>query len=147
MFSSLDQPLTQHDLDAVLAFLPIFEDKAHVAGELTPFERLDEHTLALPRASYSREVFDFERALYEHRWIVKFDWGEWGHGEGNHYFRSTEDIASAPLDDLRRVLTAISRQDRFIEGGLLSHFESGLIVAVLRRIREFRCSWPKMPTS
>ena len=47
-----------------------------------------------------------------------------------------EQLSAATLEDCRMLLTAHVRADRFIEGHLLHVFDTGHIVAVLRRVAE-----------
>lgn len=74
--------------------------------------------------------------MYKNRWIIDFDWPSWG-DEARRY-EHEEILATADLETIRKLLTGHVRNDRFCEGHLLSVLESGLITAILRRLRVIR---------
>ena len=76
----------------------------------------------------------FEQVLYRDGWIVGFDWGEW-QDQGRRLVEGNG-LESADLDDLRRLLTAIFRKERFCDGTAEVAFRDGTIVRVLRRLAE-----------
>jgi len=65
--------------------------------------------------------------------IISFDWGSWDEGrkiasDENFDFDTTDLLTKCKL------ITAIVRNDRFCEGALVSAFESGLILKILKSI-------------
>jgi len=58
----------QQQLDAVLRFLPIFEQPEYMFGEWRSPKGY------FPYYSMSREAMDFVQALYDQRIIFSFDW-------------------------------------------------------------------------
>ncbi|MEO5940698.1 MAG: DUF6508 domain-containing protein [Candidatus Limnocylindrales bacterium] len=63
-----------------------------------------------------------------------FDWGAWlATAEGRALCDDPEAIANATPEDLARLLTAIVRSDRFVEGSISGSFESGLLARIARR--------------
>ena len=68
-------------------------------------------------------------------WIsTGFDWMTWLQTEEGAALRDRpEALASATVDDLARLLTAIIRSDRFVEGSLAGAFESGLLARIAQR--------------
>ena len=65
-----------------------------------------------------------------------FDWPAWlGTPEGAR-LRDPAAVAGASEVDLSRLLTAIVRSDRFTEGSLAGAYDSGLLIAILRRAKQ-----------
>jgi uncharacterized protein DUF6508 len=88
----------------------------------------------MPWFSQNPQVGAFVAALYEHGWIVAFDWPDWQDEAAALVERGG--IVEADASTLRRLLTLLVRKDRFAEGQLAAAFESGLIVTILRRLKE-----------
>jgi hypothetical protein len=66
--------------------------------------------------------------------VVGFDWMTWLQTEEGAALRDRpEALASASPDELAKLLTAIIRSDRFVEGSIVGAFESGLLVRIARR--------------
>jgi Family of unknown function (DUF6508) len=62
-----------------------------------------------------------------------FDWRSWlESGEGSA-LRTPVAVAGATQEQLAKLLTAIIRSDRFVEGSMEGAFESGLLAAICRR--------------
>lgn len=77
----------------------------------------------------------FRAAVGEGGWIVYgFDWGTWLQTpEGQALRDDRTAVAGATPDQLARLLTAIIRSDRFVEGSIAGAYESGLLLAIARR--------------
>ncbi len=120
-------PVDKRDLEAILSYLPSFEQPGYDFGEMI------EEKGALPWADYSGEVMEFYRDLYSHHFIVDFDWSSWQH-VAIEYFQNPELITTADLTTIRRLFTIHIRKDRFCEGHLLSVLESGHITMMLQRL-------------
>ncbi|HMQ29469.1 MAG TPA: DUF6508 domain-containing protein [Chloroflexaceae bacterium] len=125
-----DLSLTQ--LDAILAFLPIFERQGYSFGEWHAPEGVFPYWDASPEASA------FVATLYREQFITPFDWVSWM-PEVQRYVEGWDTaLATADLASLRKLMTAHMRADRFSEGTLAAQFESGHITAVLRRLKQIR---------
>jgi hypothetical protein len=74
-------------------------------------------------------------ALAKGEWIVVgFEWPAWLAGdEGRSLRDDPAAIANATPDQIARLLTAIVRSDRFVEGSIAGAFESGLLARISRR--------------
>lgn len=118
-------------LDAVLKFLPIFEQPGYVFGEW--------HNPAgkFPYYSMSPEVSDFIQTLYAQEIIISFDWPSWQE-EAARYLSHPGAVGQADLLTLRKLLTLHVRQDRFVEGHLAHMLKDGHITALLRRLNKIR---------
>ncbi len=71
----------------------------------------------------------------------KAHWGEW-QDVAEEYVDSPEKIKSADVVTVQELFTTHVRKDRFCEGHLVSMFENGHIVALLRRLKEIRETTP-----
>lgn len=69
--------------------------------------------------------------------VVPFDWGTWG--GLNRYPRGTG-LEAAPVTEAMRMVTAIVRGDRFIQGLISSCAEDGTLRAVIARLRAWHDS-------
>ena len=68
-------------------------------------------------------------------WVeTGFDWPSWLATERGMALRDRpEEVSTATPEELRRLLTAIVRSDRFVEGSIAGAFESGLLARIARR--------------
>jgi O-acetyl-ADP-ribose deacetylase len=127
-------PITREKIDAILEFLPIFDDTEFEFGKWQ-VDNQDEAVSAI--FDTHPEVDRFQRTLYENGWIVSFDWPEW-QDRAAQYTESIELLQKADLEDLRRLLTTHVRKERFCEGHLSGMYECGHLTAILRRMSELR---------
>ncbi len=123
------EPLLPEDLNAILKFLPQFEHPDCSPGSVVAEEG------HFPWFDYSHSVDEFVQSLYQHKFIVIFDWSSW-QDEAIEYYNNPERLSNADLPKIRRILTLHVRKERFCEGHLEEMFESGHIVAVLRRLQD-----------
>lgn len=133
-FWQADPPLTSSNLQAVLEFLPLFEQPGFSAGEWST------QAGSLPYFSYTTEVLDFIRALSGNGFIQPFVWMNWR--EGEQLVEHPSLLRKANLVTLRKLLTAHVRADRFSEGHLAAMVESGQIRTILERLAEIIDSTP-----
>lgn len=118
-------------LDALLAFLPRFEQPGYVFGEWV--RRPGQFPFYQPTS----EVRQFLDALPASGLIIPYDWSAW-RGTAQRYLEDPAALAGADLETLSRLLTLHVRQDRFVEGHLAAMLEAGHITALLRRLRHLR---------
>lgn len=90
---------------------------------------------ASPVCDYSDEAVSFIRAVYDLGWARKeLNWSNWmSTPEAKWLTASPDHIAEASFDQLGKLLTALIRGDRFIEGNLKAAFDAGLLTAIVRR--------------
>jgi len=127
--SETEEPTTE-SVDALLRFLPDFEREGFEFGTWDD--------------AGSELIFDlsslagqFVAALYDHGWVVPFDWVAW-QDEAVQLYESPEALGKADIQTLRKLLTLHVRKDRFCEGHLAAVFESGHVTAILQRLRKLR---------
>jgi hypothetical protein len=129
MTDKIDVPAVGvQQLEAVLCFLPVFEQPGYTFGEWHAPEG------QFPFYSMSPEAGQFVQALYRQQVVFSFDWGGW-HEEAMRYVSDPELLETANLLILRKLLTTHVRKDRFAGGHLANMFESGHITRILRRLR------------
>ena len=64
--------------------------------------------------------------------IVVFGWMDW---EGVARYRTPDAVHDAPIADMPRLVTAIVRSERFSEGSIEGAVQSGLVAAIVERLR------------
>jgi hypothetical protein len=114
-------------VEAVLAFLPVFEDPRFLPEVVVAEE--EGWTLE----QYTREVYEFERTLYRAGFIVQFDWSHWEH-EAYRYYRDPSLLETVDCGVLRRLFTFHVRKNVVCEGHLAGMLREGQIQALLRRL-------------
>lgn len=129
-------PVTREDLEAITAFLPIFErmapnDFMHCEA---PTKRDDGSFLAV-HAVYNPQVEAWIDACKEHGFFQQFKYGAWS-DEAQGYEASPSLVASADLATCIKLITSHIRAERFCEGHLGDVLGSGFITAILHRLGE-----------
>ena len=117
-------------------FLPLLEAPGFTAGHMEPVTESAVPGLWLfPHAVLDRVAGELVQAAYADGWVMMgFDWVTWSATPEAAALRDDEAaLARASRQRLAKLLTAIIRQDRFVEGALLDAFESGLMLRILRR--------------
>ncbi len=118
---------TRAGVEAVLAFLPVFEDPRFLPEVVVAEE--EGWTLE----QYTDEVYEFERTLYRAGFIVQFDWSRW-EPEAFRYYRDPSLLETADCGVLRRLLTFHIRKNVVCEGHLACMLREGEIQGILRRL-------------
>lgn len=134
--TSESTPLSKRNVEALLAFLPVFEAPSFVAGKWSEVQEIQGET-ELPYFVQSQAVSDFMDACYRNGFVTDFDWGSPAWQEQvQRYMDRPERLGDADLVVLRRLITTHIRNDRFCDGHLAKMFEGGHIVAILRRLKD-----------
>jgi hypothetical protein len=120
------EKLRRSQIEAVLEFLPVFEQPDFKAAELVfPVRGMAYYT-------YSPDVKRFQRAIEP--LLFPFDWPSWR--RSYERYRNPSHLRTARLLTLRKLLTCYSRAERFCEGTWAGGFRDGHVVAILRRLKE-----------
>ncbi|HEY5890261.1 MAG TPA: DUF6508 domain-containing protein [Acidimicrobiia bacterium] len=86
----------------------------------------------MPYAVYSEPVRNVLECLGALGLFVAFDWVHW---EGLLRYRDNpSELETAPVSDAVRILVAVQRSERFVDGSIEGALESGLIQTALARI-------------
>ena len=130
--------MTEPNLKALAAFLPIVTDPAFEPGEVVSPPPGDDGVMQMPFVDYGDAVHAFLEAAYVEGWVLSdFRWPDWAGSEDAARLRDDPAaLARATPEQLMRLLTVCIRQDRFVDGALLSAFESGLIRRIVQRAAE-----------
>lgn len=80
-------------------------------------------------------VSEFKKIVYELPLIVSFDWGSWNEGQQMLNIE-TFDFDTTDIPTKCKLITTIVRSDRFCDGVLISAFDSGVILNILRSIQK-----------
>lgn len=102
-------------------------------GELASFGQRLNSVFFLGGPESSGAVDEFVDMVYRTGWVdMTFDWTAWE--EGRALFLDDQNrIASATPSELRKLITAIARMDRFSEGYLNNRLEDGTLQAIVIR--------------
>jgi O-acetyl-ADP-ribose deacetylase len=124
--------ITKENINKIIRYIPYFEDKDN------KFYSISKTDIIYPYL-YSKEVYSFERSLYDANIVIAFDWGEW-QPEAEKIYNNFDLLANADLDTIRKLLTLHIRKERFYSGHLANMIKSGHILNILRRLKEISIS-------
>lgn len=130
----MERPLRER-LEALTAFLPEFRGRGFSFGEWGGGERTAPHAFTRPSVAFSETASRFIQAAYDFGWVRgDFSWTKWMQTPEAINLRDDPGaILQATSDQLAKLLTVIIRQDRFVEGELLSTFASGMLMRIVER--------------
>ena len=80
-------------------------------------------------------VLEFLEIIYKMPIVIDFDWGEWDEGR-NIASDEKFDFNTIDITTKCKLITAFARNDKFRVGALSEHFESGVILKILRSIED-----------
>lgn len=122
--------LSLKEWEPLLSFIPRIKS-TNDFGKMV-FDNSDSKVKHFPYSNESDLVREFYDTFYKCNFYVKFNWIEWV-----EQFRELEeevDFDTLSLADKTKYILAIIRQDRYIEGLLLSTFQDGTILRILESI-------------
>ena len=124
---------TRQDWQPLFELIPKIENTS-IFGELI-VQKGKDRAINLPYYVPAPIVSQFLEVVYAIPIIISFNWPEWDEGrkmasDKNFDFDSTDLVKKCKL------ITAIVRNDRFNEGALISAFESGLILKILKSMEK-----------
>jgi len=125
---------THKDWQPLIELIPKIENTSKF-GEWAGGEKDKEGNIQFPYCIPTKIVSQFLEIVYNMPIIINFDWGSWEEGwemlNNKDYNFDTLDLPTKC-----KMITAIVRSDRFCEGALVSAFESGLILKILKSIEK-----------
>ncbi len=120
--------ISKEEWNRLFAFIPRIEETPSF-GE---WEKIGNYPYYMPSAL----VDEFQSYLYKIGLIVDFNWPRWE--EGARLYRDPKsDYMQCPPLTLVKLLTAIVRSNRFVEGVLVTAFEDGKILQILKGLRVY----------
>jgi hypothetical protein len=134
------RPSLTERLDELAAFLPIFEDSGFSFGSWIGGKPMPHLQLHMPSFVPSDPAEAFVRMAHDMGWVLPdLAWKSWKDGgEAGELLNNSETLARATPEQLAKLLTVLVRQDRFVEGSLAQAFDSGFLVAIVRRADALR---------
>jgi len=125
---------TQQDWQPLIELIPKVESTSKF-GERSSAEKDEVETIQFPDCIEETIVSQFLDIVYRLPIIISFDWGAWEEGRE---IASNDDFDHDTLDlpTKCKLITAIVRNNRFCDGVLVSAFESGLILRILKSIEK-----------
>ena len=125
---------TQQDWQPLIELIPKVESTSKF-GEWASAEKNEEVNILFPYCIEAPIVSQFLHIVYRLPIIISFDWGAWEEGRE---IASNDDFDHDTLDlpTKCKLITAIVRNNRFCDGALVSAFESGLILRILKSIEK-----------
>ena len=119
---------TQQDWQPLIELIPKVESTSK-------FGEWEEENILFPYCIEAPIVSQFLHIVYRLPIIISFDWGAWEEGRE---IASNDDFDHDTLDlpTKCKLITAIVRNNRFCDGVLVSAFESGLILRILKSIEK-----------
>ncbi len=126
---------TERDrLLALAAFEPVLTAPGFTIGHWVTTEPDANGVRHMPWFEYSPAADELRRIAASNGWVVPFDWMAWvATPDAQRLIADPGLVANASADDLVKLLTAIIRGDRFSEGELAGAYESGMLLAIVRR--------------
>ena len=98
---------------------------------MTTVDGVERASTQLPYATYTEAVERFRRALAGAGAFVAFGWMQW---DGRERYRDAEALSAASVADAVRLVSAILRSERFVEGAIEAALDDGLLTGAARRL-------------
>ena len=126
--------ITGEDIDALLEFLPRFEQPGRTFASWGDVEKNADGSISLPFPTYDDDVEEFFSRVGQHGWI---DYN-YKPETAARMLEDSEFIERANLEQVRTMLTYCVRGERFCDGLWESLLKGGQVVALLRRLEAIR---------
>ncbi len=128
------QSYSKQDWRPLLELIPIIE-KITKFSEQGQIKYTEDGVMILPHEHPHEIVDQFQYIAYDMPIIIDFDWGSWE--EGRIIARDKKNnFETVDIPTKFKLITAITRSDRFCEGALVNAFKSGLILKILKSIEK-----------
>ena len=129
--------ITKENIDKVLEFIPYFEDKANVFYILVPPREIKQGIYHVPYYDYSEKVSDFLYVLYKENFTTHYGKTK-DRGDIFRLINRVIPLSEASIQDIRVIFKTILAGDRICEGYLARSIENGLVLDILKRLKEIR---------
>jgi hypothetical protein len=125
---------TPEQIRALADFWPVFSNPKFIY-ETQDQVKEEKGVITMPSSSLSPEAKAFNKMIYQEGWILDgFDWPEWTKtDEFKDLFSKPETLAKAATHQLAKLLTALTRKERFCEGTMASACADGLLAGITQR--------------
>jgi len=111
-----------------------------LSADARPYEwrggdRTASGAIQMPWVAYGESVQRAREWLVRHGVVTPLaDWTNW---DGRRTYTDAASVDDAPVADVVRLATSIVRGDRFFEGAIAAAVDSGVLVAILSRLRRW----------
>ena len=115
----------------LIDLIPKIENLEKFGDNSKAMKLLEEDISLSPQYIEHRVVEEFREIVYSMPIMIDFNWASWDDGRkivGDENF----DYCSIDIPTKCKIISAIIRNDRFCDGALVSAFESGLILKILK---------------
>ena len=127
-------PISDEGLRVLAAWVPMLASPDLDFGHWVISEPDEEGVMQMPWFDYGSDARRFMAEVSGAGFVQPFDWMAWmSTPEARALVADPSRIAKVDAEVLRRLLTAIIRGDRFMEGNVAGAFESELLLAIARR--------------
>lgn len=125
--------ITKNDWMALFDLIPEIE-QCQDFGKMKGGEKLGDNFYFESYIEPSEVVSRFISIVYENNIIIKFNWSDWS--EGSEAIKNKEtDFSTFDITFLTKLLTGITRNDRFCEGFLVNCFREGTMLKILKELK------------
>ena len=130
----VEQEFSKEQIRALADFWPVFANPKFVY-EVQDEAKEETGVITMPSSSLSPEAKAFNKMIYQEGWVLDgFDWPEWAQtDEFKDLFSKPEALAKASSHQLAKLLTALTRKERFCEGTMASACSDGLLARITQR--------------
>lgn len=131
------RPADELDWGPVLAHLDWLRAPDPEVGRMVASQPQEDGSWSWPYEVLSPRAVDLVDALHRAGVVAPgTDWSRWLDGPGDALLRDPDGaaIATASLEDCRRLLVTLVRQARFVEGTMLDALRSGRVRWTLERV-------------
>ena len=135
--------LSKNDWEKLFDILPELE-KPQLFGQLKGMVKSEDGTISMPYWDWSKIISDFLRIINELNLVIDFDWGSWEEGKAI-LKKEKQDFGSLDAVTLCKLMTAIIRSDRFMDGALISRFEDGTMQKIIKALKSNYSMIPEEP--
>ncbi len=124
---------SKKDWEPLLALIPEIEN-TNQFSEVKGGACNNNGVLTVPYNVPSAVVNRFSEIVYDLPIIIDFNWSAWT--EGREMLKDRDfDFDSIDIPDKCKLITIIIRSDRFCDGALISAFNEGIILEILKSIK------------
>lgn len=127
--------LTIADWKPILDLIDMIENVDQFGNCTKATELLNKGIITTPQYEEHRVVSEFREAVYSIQIIIDFNWSAWYEGR-KMATDENFDFNTIDIPTKCKLITAIVRNDRFCDGALVTAFDSGLMLKILKSIEK-----------
>lgn len=107
-------------------------------GDIKGGEKNADGSIQMPYAEHNPLIYELLDVLDDKNLLIPFNWSEWD--EGRSWFANKDDSKYHTLDQetALKLITAVVRNGRFVEGAMLSAFQDGSIPKIYNKFVSLR---------